>query len=113
MFDASPTFGFENGCRKKKNQNMKLLLLFTEVVVLMIMAFRAEKAKHAEVPNEKENIKKNTILGKKISKEKPRVETQERQRDGITEYPHFFKLVALAAYFDAGKALMQFCILHR
>lgn len=61
MFDAGPTFKSENGCRKKKTkQDMKLLLLFTKEVVIMITAFRAEKAKHAEVTNESENIKTNT-----------------------------------------------------
>lgn len=40
---------------------MKLLLLFTEVALVMIMAFRAEKAKHREAPNEEENPKTNTI----------------------------------------------------
>lgn len=51
-----------------RKKPMKLLLLFTEVVVVMIMAFRAEKAKHAELPNEKENIKTNRIFKKKRGK---------------------------------------------
>lgn len=69
---------------KKNKKNMKLLLLFTKVVVVMLMAFRMKKAKHAEVPNE--NIKTNTIWWKK-RKGKPGVESQERQRDGITAGP--------------------------
>lgn len=63
LFDARPTFESENGCRKKKKKkpNMKLRLLFTEVLVVMIMAYRAEKEKNAEVLNENKLIKTNTI----------------------------------------------------
>ena len=40
---------------------MKLRLLFTEVLVVMIMAYRAEKEKNAEVLNENKLKKTNTI----------------------------------------------------
>lgn len=92
--------------RKKKNKkkhNMKLLLLFTKIVVVMIMSFRAEK--QTQLPNEKENIKTSTIWWKKNRKEKPRVESQDRQRDGITADPIHasLKWYFFAAYLNAGE----------